>query len=112
MKILMLNYEFPPLMGGGAIQSMYLAREYAKKHKVYFLTTGYKEFGIKKHDGYILHRLKTSRKKTDVCSSFEMLSFVYQAWKKISSVVKNFKPIWIMPWNIRPSHRNNKWNFS
>lgn len=92
MKILMLNYEFPPLIGGGSIQSMYLAREYAKKHKVYFLTTGYNEFGVGKYDGYILHRIKTSRKKIDVCSSFEMLSFVYQAWKKIHWVVKNFKP--------------------
>jgi len=88
----MLNYEFPPLGGGGGKQSMYLAREYAKKNDVYFLTAGYDTFGIVKKEGYTLHRLKTSRKSTLRCSIFEMLSFVNSVRKKIPEIVDKFKP--------------------
>ncbi|HIH31554.1 TPA: glycosyltransferase family 4 protein [Candidatus Woesearchaeota archaeon] len=88
----MLNYEFPPLGGGGGKQSMYLAKEYAKNHDVYFLTTGYKEFGIKKKDGYVLDRLKTSRKNTLYCSNKEMMQYLIKAWKKIPEIVRGFKP--------------------
>lgn len=88
----MLNYEFPPLGGGGGKQSMYLAKEYAKNHDVYFLTTGYKEFGIKKKDGYVLDRIKTSRKSTLYCSYKEMVEYILEAWKRISKIVKEFNP--------------------
>ena len=86
MKLLFINYEFPPLGGGGGKQSMYLAREYAKKNDVYFLTAGYDTFGIVKKEGYTLHRLKTSRKSTLRCSIFEMLSFVNSVRKKIPEI--------------------------
>lgn len=39
MNILLLNYEFPPLGGGGGIISWYLAREWAKQHRVDVITT-------------------------------------------------------------------------
>lgn len=43
LKILMLNYEFPPLGGGAAPVSYELAKGYAKKgHSVNVVTMGFK----------------------------------------------------------------------
>ncbi|MBI4947476.1 MAG: glycosyltransferase family 4 protein [Bacteroidetes bacterium] len=92
MKILIINYEYPPLGGGGGKQSMYLAELYAQSNEVYFLTAGWNEFGVMKKDGYILHRLKTKRKKIYCCSNKEMFDFVKKAWLAIPSVLKIFKP--------------------
>jgi len=44
MKILMLNYEFPPLGGGASPVSYEIAKGYAKLgHKVTVVTMGYKD---------------------------------------------------------------------
>lgn len=40
MKILMLNYEFPPLGGGGGVINSHIAAELAQRHEVDVLTTG------------------------------------------------------------------------
>ena len=43
LKILMLNYEFPPLGGGAAPVSYELAKGYARKgHEVTAVTMGFK----------------------------------------------------------------------
>ena len=42
MKILMLNYEFPKLGGGGGVVSSYLAQELARHHSVDVITSHYK----------------------------------------------------------------------
>jgi len=40
MKILLINYEYPPLGGGGGIAMMEFARELARRHEVHVLTSG------------------------------------------------------------------------
>ncbi len=40
MKILMVNYEYPPLGGGGGIAMMEIAQELARRHEVHVLTSG------------------------------------------------------------------------
>ena len=42
MKILMVNYEYPPLGGGGGIAMMEIAEELAHRHQVHVLTSGIK----------------------------------------------------------------------
>jgi len=42
MKILMINYEFPPLGGGGGVITSHIAAELAKRHEVEVLTSGCK----------------------------------------------------------------------
>ncbi len=42
MKILLVNYEYPPLGGGGGIETKDLAEELAKRHQVTVLTTRYR----------------------------------------------------------------------
>ena len=40
MKILLVNYEYPPLGGGGGIAMMEFAKELARRHEVHVLTSG------------------------------------------------------------------------
>ncbi len=40
MKILLVNYEYPPLGGGGGIAMMEIAHELARRHEVHVLTSG------------------------------------------------------------------------
>jgi glycosyltransferase involved in cell wall biosynthesis len=40
MKILMINYEYPPLGGGGGIAMMEIAEELGRRHSVHILTSG------------------------------------------------------------------------
>ncbi|MEO2047697.1 MAG: glycosyltransferase family 4 protein [Pirellulales bacterium] len=39
MKILMINYEYPPLGGGGGVATQDIARELARRHTVHVLTS-------------------------------------------------------------------------
>ena len=39
MKILMLNYEYPPLGGGGGVAHQHIAEELASRHEVTVLTS-------------------------------------------------------------------------
>lgn len=92
MRILFLNYEFPPLGGGGAKQARYLARELAQQHQLYFLTAGFENFGIGQNDGYCLHLLKTGRKTISRASYRDMFCYLFKAWLTLPQVVKKFNP--------------------
>ena len=75
MKILMLNYEFPPLGGGASPVSYEIAKGYAKLgHKVDVVTMGYKnlpKFEIK--EGINIFRVKCWRSKKEICHPWEQL---------------------------------------
>jgi len=77
MNILVFNYEFPPLGGGGGVFTLDVMRELAKKHNVHVITSGYD--GFKKYeivDNIKVHRVSVlSRKKLDTASIVSMLSY-------------------------------------
>ena len=39
MRILMINYEYPPLGGGGGVVNQHLAEELSKEHQITLVTT-------------------------------------------------------------------------
>ena len=81
MKILMLNYEFPPLGGGASPVSYSIAKGYVKLgHSVTVVTMGYKKlpkYEIK--DGIKIYRVPCLRSKKEMCYPHEMLSYVLSA---------------------------------
>jgi len=93
MRILMINYEFPPIGGGGGIVTYYLAKNYVKSgHQVQIVTSRFD--GLPKYetlDGFQVHRLPVLRKSPDVCQVHEMLTYTINA--SISCLKnKHFEP--------------------
>jgi glycosyltransferase involved in cell wall biosynthesis len=63
MRLLLLNYEFPPLGGGAAKATYYTARELAARgHEVDVLTSASREDGDVSIDGVRIHRVFSLRR--------------------------------------------------
>ena len=89
-KILMLNYEFPPLGGGASPVSYEIAKGYVQLgHKVDVVTMGYKdlpEFEIK--EGINIYRVKCLRSKKEICHPWEQYSYILSAKKFLKQHMK------------------------
>ncbi|HEY4497671.1 MAG TPA: glycosyltransferase family 4 protein [Candidatus Paceibacterota bacterium] len=81
MRILFLNYEFPPLGGGASPASFALAKNYvARGHSVDVVTMGFR--GLARHEVVSkinIFRVPSFRAKTEICHIHEMASFVVSA---------------------------------
>ena len=81
MKILVLNYEYPPLGGGGASVCRDLAEEMGRAgHQVTVITMGYHGLPELEQNGNVsVIRVKCLRAKKHSCSSGEAASYVASA---------------------------------
>ncbi len=78
-KILILNYEFPPLGGGGGRVSISLGRGFLEKgYEVDVITSMYEGLPIQENvEGIHVHRVKIlGRKKKQTASFLSMLTFL------------------------------------
>lgn len=82
MNILLLNYEYPPLGGGGAIVTKELCQELDKHgNHVEVITMGFNGLPNKEqHGNIIIHRVKCWRRKQRVCHPWEQLSYCIRAY--------------------------------
>ncbi len=94
MRILIINYEFPPLGGGAGNASYCLAKSLREMgHSVAVLTSAFRGIPRKeKVHGVEIIRVPVIRKRVDQCSVFEMITFMASALYCCGTVVKEFKP--------------------
>lgn len=90
MKLLLANYEYPPLGGGAGNATAYLARALRTLgHQVYVVTSGYGgEFGWSDDGGVELLRLRSRRRHVDRASLLEMSSYVLRALWAVPGLVR------------------------
>lgn len=83
MKILILNYEYPPLGGGAGIVTKHLAEEFVKNnHEVTIISTWfYGESEYYTDNNLTIVRLKSKRKYTYASNPVEMFSWMQHAKK-------------------------------
>jgi glycosyltransferase involved in cell wall biosynthesis len=90
VRILMLNYEFPPLGAGGSTSSFNLARNVvALGHEVDVVTMGFR--GIPREemmDGVRVVRVPSIRARREVCHTHEMGTYVLSGLLKAASLAK------------------------
>jgi glycosyltransferase involved in cell wall biosynthesis len=90
LKILMLNYEFPPLGGGASPVSYEIAKGYVKLgHSVDVVTMGFS--GLQENetkDGINIYRVKCMRKKKEICQPWEQLSYINSAKRFLKEHMK------------------------
>ena len=78
MRILLLNYEYPPVGGGGGYVSHNVAKHLVRRgHEITVVTATYRDLPAKEErDGVTIYRLPSLRKKMERTTSFEMLTYV------------------------------------
>ncbi len=94
MKILILNYEWPPLGGGGGPVAENLAKEYAGfGHSVDVVTMRFRgQPSEEVRDGVKLHRVWCRRKRMETCETPEMLTYVMSAFIPAVRLCRSLRP--------------------
>ena len=94
MKVLMMNYELPPLGGGGGTTTKFLAKHLVRSGvQVRILTTAFPGLpSAEVIDGYEVIRFKTRRKKIHQSDKWEMLLFMIQGFPQAYRMVQSWRP--------------------
>jgi len=89
-----VNYEYPPIGGGGGNATLHIAREFARLgHKPFVLTAAWSDLPASEDkDGVVVQRIPALRQNADRCSIPEMLAFMASALLSA--------PGWARRWNI------------
>lgn len=94
MRLLFINYEFPPLGGGGGNANAQIAKQIAGMgHEVVVLTSSFK--GLPRHekrDGYSIYRIPSLRRYMEKCRIFEMTAFMLASMVMGPLFARKWKP--------------------
>ncbi len=107
MKILLVNYEYPPLGGGGGIAMMEIAQELARRHEVHVLTSGVSSLpAVEKHESLNLtiHRAYVMGRSDRATASFaSMAAFLPAGIRRGNQLIAEHKFDVINTWFAIPS---------
>lgn len=94
MKVLIINYEFPPLGGGAGNASYYLAKYLSMLgHEITVLTSAFRDLQKEERlDGFRILRIPVLRRRLDRCSVFEMITFIVSGIFYSNAVINRYKP--------------------
>lgn len=94
-RILVLNYEFPPLGGGASPVSYEIAERLSQTgdFDIDVVTMGYK--GLPKYEeinkNFRIHRVKSWRSKKEICHPWEQATYLVSGWFKCKELLKKNK---------------------
>ncbi|WP_428564570.1 MAG: glycosyltransferase family 4 protein [Solidesulfovibrio sp. DCME] len=93
-RILLLNYEYPPIGGGAGNATANLARELAGLgHEVRVVTAAFGDLPRRERvDGFAVRRIPAVRRHADHCSPLEMLSFLASAMVALPALARSWRP--------------------
>ncbi len=94
MRMLLVNYEYPPLGGGAGQATASLAREFAAAgHEVLVLTSRFAgQPAFEEVTGFRIQRVPVIRRRKDRCTPPEMLTFLLSASLAALGSVRAWKP--------------------
>jgi len=90
MKLLLLNYEFPPLGGGASPVSFEIASQLAAKHDfdIDVVTMGFQ--GLADYEesspNLRIHRVPCWRSKKEICHPWEQLTYLVSGYRKAAAL--------------------------
>ena len=94
-RILVLNYEFPPLGGGASPVSYEIAKRLSetKEFDIDVVTMGFKKLAKyqKINDNLRVHRVKCWRSKKEICHPWEQLTYLISGYFKCRELLKKNK---------------------
>jgi glycosyltransferase involved in cell wall biosynthesis len=94
MRLLLVNYEYPPVGAGAATATQAIARNLvALGHHVTILTGSFRNLPPRSEEnGVTVLRVRCLRRRVDRCSVFEMFSFTLSALLSLPSVRASTHP--------------------
>ncbi|MGD8777268.1 MAG: glycosyltransferase family 4 protein [Syntrophobacterales bacterium] len=94
IRLLLINYEYPPLGGGAGNATAHLAREFTLLGaEVMVLTSGFRGLPAKEtSNGFAVKRIPTIRRRLDRCTPVEMLTFMISASLTALRLTRSWRP--------------------
>jgi glycosyltransferase involved in cell wall biosynthesis len=94
MRVLLVNYEYPPMGGGAGNATAHIAREMARLgHQVLVITSAFGDFPRRERvHGFEIRRIPTVRRFEEKCASWEMAVFMLSACAFVPFHARSFRP--------------------